>query len=210
MSAADDIREVEEADAAHNFATFLGSLQATTEDLEEDPGLAAAGLEDFALTDAAALLQDLIFRLSLVARDLVSEAGKRHGRITGELSDGRQFKLERSADRKEWRHDDWQHDVRRVIAQRAAEPYGGNNVVVLMGDDGEVYDLPLVTIINQAIAEAQAVHGSQAPKTTSGLTPLGLRATDYCTSTPGGWRLSVVKPDTTPSTKDTKEKKTDG
>lgn len=208
MSTADDIRDAEEANAAVLFVGYLLSLVAAVENLEKDPTKAASGMEGQDLVDAVALLQDLRTRLTMVERDLVTVAGRGMGRVVGSLSDGRQFTLERATDRKEWDHDDWKRDVRRIIATAVAEPYGGNNVVAMVGDDGEVFDLPLTGIIIEAITQAQEVHGSTAPRSRA-LKTLGLYAGDYSTSSPAGWRFSAVKP-TTPSTTDTEETKTDG
>ncbi len=205
MSTADDIREAEQANAAVLLLTSLKSLAAAVEDLEKDPTLAAEGMTTQQLADASAAVIDARKRLGNVERDLVTVAGRREGKVTLDLSDGRQAKLERSADRKEWQHDDWQRDVRRVVVGALLESQGlPKRVVIVNPETGEEQEHDLAVMLHQVVMAAQVVHGSQAPKSTM-LKPLGLYATDYCTSTPGGWRMSVITPDATPSTKDTKE-----
>lgn len=198
MATTDDIREAEESAAAHLFVGFMGSLVAALESLEKDPTVAARGMDSQALADAVALVQDLKYRLGLVERDLAVTLGQREGKIVGALSDGRQFKLERSSDRKEWQHDDWKRDVRRAVTQQHSA------LEVIDPATGETW--PMAPWLQVRLAEVQEVHGAQAPKSTA-LKPLGLYASDYCTSTPGGWRFTAVKP-TTP-TEDTPKESTD-
>jgi hypothetical protein len=202
VSTAEDIRETEGQTAAARLASALGALTAATEAAEVDPTEAAEALETQALADAIAILQDLRSRLVKVEADLSTALGRREGKLVGSLSDGRQFKLERSSDRKEWDHDDWKRDVRRAITHEVTAAYGSAPTVI--DDEGEIVDLPLAHIIQTAVTAAQGVHGAQAPKSTA-LKALGLYATDYCTSTPGPWRFSAIKPD---PPKDTTEKDT--
>lgn len=197
MSTADDVREAEESAAAHLFVNGMGSLVAALENIEKDPTKAAQGMDSQALADSTALVQDLRYRLGLVERDLAVALGKREGKIVGALSDGRQFTLDRSSDRKEWQHDDWKRDVRRAVV---TQTIGGHPFVVVNQETGQ--EFPLANLLQAALAEAQEIHGAQAPKSTA-LKTLGLYASDYCTSTPGGWRFAAVKP--TPTEDTTKE-----
>lgn len=152
----------------------------------------ADGLSEADLADAAVLVQDVIAQLRQIELDLCAALGQRTGPTTGNVSDGRQYTLRRSPDRKDWDHEGWKHDVRRILAAR----YGGDTIAV---EDGQIIDcetgeqLTLARLVQQVLIEAQEVHGSTAPRMSS-LRALGLHATDYCTSTPGGWRMSTVRP----------------
>ena len=209
MSTADEIRQDEEVNAAHLFLGFLGSLVPNLENLEKDPTAAANGLETQDLVDAVAVLQDIRSRVGNIERDLITVAGRREGRMVGSLSDGRQFTLERASDRKEWDHDDWKRDARRAVVAKTMADLQLPKVLHVVDIEGEVSALAVAPILHEAIATAQEVHGSTAPRSRA-LFALGLKAGDYATSSPAGWRFSAIKPEpTTPSTTDTEEKKAD-
>lgn len=153
----------------------LMEARATPEDLDE-------------LADTIAVVQHLKQRLGQVEQDLSTAMGKRAGVVQGNLTDGRQFTLKRTQDRKEWDHEDWKRDVRRTITERFAP---NPDDVAVDAASGEA--VPLRGIIQRALAVAQEVHGSTAPRSTS-LKALGLYASDYCTSTPGGWKFTAIQP----------------
>jgi len=56
-------------------------------------------------------------------------------------------------------------------------------------------------LVMEAIAKAQAVHGSAAPKVTA-LKPLGLSADDYCTSGPGPYSVQISAPEASTTTQE--------
>lgn len=172
----------------------LGDLADATARLEKYQDGAAA-LEPEALADTIALLQDLKYRLGTIESQAATTLGKMAGAIQGNLSDGRQFTLKRTQDRKEWDHDEWKRDARRTIVQHTTSETGPS--IQVLTEDGEVRNFDLARVLHQAITEAQEVHGSTAPRSTS-LKRLGLYASDYCTSSPGGWRLNAIRPEPKP------------
>lgn len=177
-------------------ATLPQSLELVNEHITAAIQAALTGgaedLTDAALADYTALIQDQRARLMSLERDLAALLGKRLGKASGYLTDGRLFQLQRAADRKEWDHDDWKRDVRRAIVQDvegvAASEYPEG---VINGATGEAINLGWLLYL--ALNQAQEVHGSTAPRSTA-LRKLGLYAGDYCTSTPAGWRLTVTRP----------------
>lgn len=209
---AQEVREAEARVSASRLSSAMKTVDATTGDMKvADPDRAAEVMEAAELADAVALLQDVRHRLGLVERDLTVALGKRMGKGTGSLSDGRQFTLARAADRKEWDHDDWKRDARRAVVKAHAvmgtEPETGSEVIAVVVNPITGEEQNLATVLHAAIAEAQEVHGSTAPRSRA-LKALGLYASDYATSVPSGWRFTTVKPhDTTDTT--TEEKKAD-
>lgn len=181
----------------------VGALNRATAALEAAQDYVAT-LAPEHLADAIATIQDVKYRLGLVESALAAALGEREGVIQGNLPDGRQFTLKRTQDRKEWDHEDWKRDARRVLVQQALEVNGvGRLIQFVTPHTGEVMNLDLAHMLQVAITEAQEVHGSTAPRSTS-LKRLGLYASDYCTSSPGGWRLNAIRPKPKPTT-DTKE-----
>jgi len=89
----------------------------------------------------------------------------------------------RSTDRKAWDHDAWKHDARNKVL-RALGLAGAQGV---LSADGEVLD---ASVLWDALARLQSVHGSAAPKVTA-LRELGLDARDYCETSPGAWHVKV-------------------
>lgn len=184
--------------------TLVGVLrvlsQAVTDaEREQD---AAALLEPEGVADLVALLQDLKFRLGQIETQAATTLGKMAGAIQGNLSDGRQFTLKRAQDRKEWDHDEWKRDARRAIVQHTTDEMG--STLQVLTEDGEVTEFNLAALLHLAITEAQEVHGSTAPRSTS-LKRLGLYASDYCTSSPGGWRFNAIRPEPKPDATTTQE-----
>lgn len=177
----------------------VGALNRATTALEAAQDDVAT-LEAQDLADAIATLQDVKYRLGQVESTLATALGKREGVIQGNLPDGRQFTLKRTQDRKEWDHEEWKRDARRAIVNDLTKP-GDTIYEGVVTADGEV--VPLGPVLHTAIALAQEVHGSTAPRSTS-LKRLGLYASDYCTSSPGGWRLNAIRPEPKPTT-ETKE-----
>lgn len=183
----------------------LWSLTQAVESLEAHRD-ASASLEPLEQASAIALVKDLRQRLSAVEADLSTTLGKAEGQMAGNLPDGRQFTLKRTADRTQWNHDDWKRDVRRAITAQVEDRF-------LIDEDGvygRVIDtstgetVTLGRVIQEALIVSQNVHGSAEPKSTA-LKPLGLYKGDYCTSSPGGWILNVIKPSPTTETTTTKE-----
>ena len=168
----------------------MGELVEATETLGTDPELAATDMAPERLADAIALLQDVRRRLASTEAAFTDALGKKAGQGTGSLSDGRQFTIQRAQDRKEWDHEDWKRDARRQIVQGIT---GHIQIVEDLVDvqTGEV--VTLATLLHEAVAQAQEVHGSTAPRSRA-LRALGLYASDYCTSSPAGWRFSAVAP----------------
>lgn len=190
---AQEVREADALAASHRLNQLLKTLDAITGDMKvTDASLAVEALHDGQVADDVALLQNVRHRLQMVELDLTAALGKRVGRTVGNLSDGRQWKTERSADRKEWDHDGWKHDARRAVVDATLEEFGTTHLDVV-DMDGEVSALALAPLLHNAITMAQEVHGSTQPRVTN-LRALGLVTTDYCTSTPGPWRLNVIKP----------------
>lgn len=154
------------------------------------------------LLAALAAVHDALPRLRDMEKDLATALGKAEGALSGNLADGRQFTLKRTSDRTAWDHEDWKRDARRVIVQRWAdgvmfgEDEHGNPVPFYVGT-GEA--TTLARILQEAVAEAQEVHGSTAPRSTA-LKRLGLFAGDYSTSSPGGWKFDAITPSTAPDT----------
>jgi hypothetical protein len=179
----------------------LGDLATAVEAVEEWRD-ASADLEPVNQADAIALVKDLRQRLGAVEQDLAATLGKAEGPIQGNLSDGRQFTLKRTQDRKEWDHDGWKRDARRAVTAKVLADHGLPSVAELVDDQGEVTEVALGRVIQEAMTELQNVHGSAEPKSTA-LKPLGLFKGDYCTSSPGGWILNAVRPTETATEKDT-------
>lgn len=158
------------------------------------------------LADMAATLQEMKYLLGTVETAVTATLGKREGAIQGNLSDGRAFTLKRAQDRKEWDHEEWKRDARRIIATRVSERYAA------FGEDEtftepELFDtetgeaVTLARALQEALAMAQEVHGSTAPRSTA-LKRLGLYASDYCASSPAGWRFNAIRPEPTTTTTD--------
>jgi hypothetical protein len=158
------------------------------------------------LADLAALAQELRYNLSTLETAITAILGKREGAIQGNLSDGRAFTLKRAQDRVAWDHDEWKRDARRVITQTTAarfRAFGEDETFT----DPELFDtstgeaVTLARVIQEALAMAQEVHGSTAPRSTA-LKRLGLYASDYCASSPAGWRFNAIRPEDPATTTD--------
>lgn len=182
----------------------LTALEYLAESLEQVRD--ALAVQDYVLTDATrylveaadvqalvatvAMLQDLKRSLAVAEAYVAREVGYLTQEFssdkTGRLPDGRPYEILRGSVRKAWDHDAWKDDVaaaavRQVLGHDAAE--------LVDPDDGTVvspYDL---------IRAAQAAHGSTAPKSTA-LKALGLKADDYCESSPGPYTVKITKGDT--------------
>lgn len=171
--------------AQHEFSDDL----ATAMDGHEDD------LEYGVLAETVAWLQDM-------RRDLATAeayVARQLGRMIGcpdviELPDGRRAEVLKGKDRKAWKHEDWQHDVRTEVLVRFSEQHPDG---LLDPATGETHDV--ITLVAPLIRQAQAVHGSAAPKVTA-LKPLGLAADDYCESVPGPYSVRISAPATTTTT----------
>lgn len=170
----------------------VDAIDLSTAHAERDPIAAAEKMTDQELADYIAAIQDIRSRLGGVERELTTALGHRLGKVTSYLTDGRQFELGRSQDRKEWDHDSWKRDARRAVIKAAME--GKEGLVLMDTETGEAVD-NLAAVLYQAVTQAQEVHGSTAPRSRA-LKLLGLYASDYCTSTPAGWRFTALKPTT--------------
>lgn len=145
-----------------------------------------------AMGETVAWLQAIKARLGTSEAFVAREMGRQDGcpEIV-ELPDGRTAEVLKGKDRKEWRHDDWKRDVR--VAVVADLPV----IATVDPSTGEFQVDTTGQVVLEAIAKAQAVHGSAAPKSTA-LKPLGLAADDYCTSGPGPYSVRISTPtDTT-------------
>jgi hypothetical protein len=109
----------------------------------------------------------------------------------GTLPDGRPYEVLRGANRKAWKHDQWQHDVRQTVIASLVPPTEGT-VLLVNGTTGE----PLDADLSDLLAKVEAVHGSTAPRVTA-LKALGLSADDYCESSPGPYTVKITAPSTT-------------
>lgn len=176
----------------------LSLIQSAVVLLEEHQD-ASAHLTPVDQAGAIALVQDLRKRLGQVEQDLAITLGKAEGQHQGNLPDGRQFTLKRTAERKAWDHEEWKRDARRKVVQETAPKFSnteGDDVLVNL-DTGET--TTLAAVLHEAIATAQEVHGSTAPRSTA-LRRLGLYASDYCESSPGGWKFDAIAPKPTTET----------
>lgn len=155
-------------------------------------------LTDAEILEHLAAVHDAIRVLRAAETSLAGDLGARVGKGKGDLPDGRQYELSRTTDRKEWDHAEWKRDARRVLTTQLTERYDGweahGGVQIIDTQTGEV--VTLGNVIQEAMAAIQNVQGSSPPKSTA-LKPLGLYASDYCTSTPGGWRFNAIEPTTT-------------
>lgn len=144
------------------------------------------------LADIVVGIQDTIAQLRLLETDFAAALGRAEGACEGYVSDGRRFTLKRTPDRKEWDHESWRRDVRRAVVRQATDD---RQLVVLDSETGETK--PLGEVLHTAITQAQEVHGSAYPRS-GALRGLGLYSGDYCTSSPGAWRLTAVRPEEKP------------
>lgn len=177
------------------LVTALVRLNADTATLQAHVD-ASADLEPIDQAAAIALVQDLRKRLGQVEQDLAITLGKAEGQHQGNLPDGRQFTLKRTANRTAWNHEDWKRDARRKIIANAMPDDA--DLIVVDSSTGETVD-NVRAILYEAVTEAQEVHGSTAPRSTA-LKRLGLYATDYCESSPGGWKFDAIAPKPTTET----------
>jgi hypothetical protein len=144
------------------------------------------------LADAIAQAQEAKYLLGTVESSLTAILGKRAGSIQGNLSDGRAFTLRRAQDRKEWDHEEWKRDARRVIVRQATDQWDAPEGGLVDTETGAI--VPLGVVLQEVVTVAQEVHGSTAPRSTA-LKRLGLYASDYCASSPAGWRFNAIRPE---------------
>lgn len=196
-----DARAAAVADANTANARNLRRLNRAVDLLARDNEVTAAALvaaEDFTtLATTVALIATERKRLQDLENELATALGKAAGKHIGTLADGARYEVTKSTDRKDWDHDDWKRDVRREVTKAATAglPEGARLQHTNLAT-GEVVETTLAGIIQEALAMAQEVHGSTAPRS-GALKGLGLYASDYATSTPGAWRVNFIKPDTT-------------
>lgn len=153
------------------------------------------------VADMVAIVQDLIRRLRGVELDLTAELG-RHVREAkaerlGNLSDGRQWRLHRTADRKAWDHDEWKRDARKVVTADVVARYDlttdlvPGNADLVNVETGEAVNLG--TIVQEAMTAVQDFHGAGAPKVGT-LKRHDLDPGDYCEPVRGNWKLDTIAP----------------
>lgn len=109
-------------------------------------------------------------------------AGRQFVQRTGEMPDGRRYRVRRGAERKSWAHDDWKRDVRAAVIKDAG--LTGTVVDTETGEEVNVYEV---------VTKVQEAHGSSAPKVTV-LRSLELDPDDYCRSEPGRWDVEFTDP----------------
>lgn len=155
-----------------------------------------ADLSEGQVLESLAAVHDAIRDLRTLEADLAAELGGRIGKGKGDLPDGRQYDLTRSTDRKEWDHAEWKRDARRVLTDQLTDRFLTVTEGEALIDTMTGEEVTLGRVLQEAMAAIQDVQGSSPPKSTA-LKPLGLYASDYCTSTPGGWRFNAIAPTTT-------------
>lgn len=189
-----DMTSAANPQAASAVARAMADARERVEDVARNlPAAVAhwnATLTDAEAVNVVAWAQDLR-RLLADVEAAVTWAASRNASIpkTGTLADGRAYTLKRGADRKGWDHDRWKHDVRAAIASDR-----GAGMMVVDESTGEVR--PVAQVLLSAIADAQAVHGSTAPKVTA-LKALGLDPDDYAETIPGRWSVVITNPTAT-------------
>lgn len=189
-------RRAEQEVGTDLVAHAVHQVAAGVKDLDNHLATATQALEDeldyTGLADTVAWLHDVRSRLAVLESYVSRELGRMDGCpdvIT--LSDGRLAEVMKGKDRKAWRHDDWKRDVRLAVSDGI-----GGDVWVVDPETGETHEEDATAVIHGAIAAAQAVHGSTAPKVTA-LKALGLSADDYCESYPGPYSVKISAPSTT-------------
>jgi hypothetical protein len=149
------------------------------------------------LVGTIAMVQDLRRALALTEAYLSRQAGllavEMNLEREGHLPDGRPWTLKRGNTRKAWSHDEWKHDARAKITAQVADDVDVEGDLVV-ATTGEV--LTLAQVLQGAIAQAQEVHGSTAPRV-GAMKALGLTPADYCEEVPGTWGVSVLQSDNT-------------
>jgi hypothetical protein len=91
----------------------------------------------------------------------------------------------RGTERKSWDHEAWQRDVRAKVLRQ----HGLLGVQGLLTADGEVVP---PQVLHEVLRAVESVHSSAGPKTTE-LRKLGLDARDYCESSPGAYKVRVLR-----------------
>jgi hypothetical protein len=178
----------------HGRATAGDPVEGVTEAVHQLEGALPALLEactDPQATDMAELLLTIReARTALLRVEQDTEAACAKAMLSDQVDDPSGLFVERyrSADRKAWDHEQWQHDV-RTKALQAAGLKGAQGVLTA---NGEV--LP-AEVLHELLATVQSVHSAGAPKTskTAGLRAFGLDPADYCETTPGARHVKVQR-----------------
>lgn len=149
------------------------------------------------LVDTVAMIQDLRRSLAVAEAYVSREVGYLVQEFStakaGQTSDGRPYEIMRGSVRKAWDHDGWKRDARHAVLNARV----GIEDVLVRADTGETVEAR--DVLNDAIAAAQAVHGSTAPRVTA-LKALNLSPDDYCESTPGPYAIKITQSATTTTT----------
>lgn len=177
-----------------SYSVLADNLAALNENLgEADTLLANATQYLVRLNDLEALVElsgrvaDLKRGLAVAEAFIAREAGHLAADTEhreGFLADGRPFSVKRGANRKAWIHEHWQRDARLGILARFEVP-----AELINPESGEAVNVVAL------MAEAEAVHGSGAPRVTA-LKVLGLAADDYCQSHAGPYTVIITNPTT--------------
>ena len=190
-----EARKARQVAAQERLGHAMNQMAMAQREFSDDLATAMDGHEDDleygVLAETVAWLQD-------VRRDLATAeayVARQLGRMIGcpdviDLADGRRAEVLKGKDRKAWKHADWQRDVRVAVVSDLPV------VAVVDPSTGEFQVDTTGKVILDAIAKAQAVHGSAAPKVTA-LKPLGLAADDYCETFPGPYAVRISAPATT-------------
>lgn len=160
-------------------ATFQREVPAVAAELVEQ--------EDWAgMAQTIQAIQDYRASLARTEAYLTRELGRAMGAGTVTLPSGALGEVRKSADRKAWKHTEWQHDVRLKVSE-AILPSGADAVVD--PESGETFHLS--SMLFSAMERVQAAHGAGAPKVTT-LKALGLDVADYCEVNPGPWSIQIT------------------
>lgn len=168
-------------------ADVLTALDVEVTRLEDQHDALLEACTDPQATDMAELFDTLARlrkRLQAVERDTELALAQA---MVDDYAETATLRVERSrgADRKAWQHDEWQRDVRAKTLRKL----GLAGAQGVLSADGEV--LP-ASVLYDALAAVQAVHGAAGPKSTA-LRALGMDVRDYCESSPGAWHVRVTR-----------------
>lgn len=151
------------------------------------------------IAQAIAQVQDLIRTARTLEADLTAALARAGGRTpadrVGNLPDGRQFRLHRTADRKGWDHDAWKRDARaRVVRETVGDTQAALRSINT--ETGEVEETTLAALVHEALAMLQEFHGATAPRTGT-LRKHGLDPDEYAETKPGAWKFDAIAPSDT-------------
>lgn len=166
------------SNALDNVTEAVAALEAALPALTE----ACTDPQALDLAELFATIQQARVRLQALERDTEVACAKA---LPGARVDAPGMFVERyrSQDRKQWKHEDWQADVRAKVL-RAAGLAGAQAVVTANGET-----LP-ADVLHDVLRSVQAAHSAAGPKT-GAIRGLGLDPDDYCERSPGAWHVKV-------------------